>query len=283
MVVRCSVADTLEIRLGGVIGGRAVTPRSVDFRWLSPLVKSLSDAATIEADIDTVTLSKFAQRNRLTLALSEVVAIRDQAHSSGASYHFAMGADTADAFGRITAGLASLADNPLVPSAAQKVEEGITKAIRQGLTVQLLNGAKTPVFSESNPPPHLQVHPTRKVESELAIRIIRVGGKKPVARVQLLGSKQETSVSLPGEKSARELGNHLYRDAIISGPAEWVIDPERFFAPTRLLTFKVVNYQLLQPADTESVIDQLTKATRGVWDGVDPTNGDEVENAGSHP
>jgi hypothetical protein len=123
----------------------------------------------------------------------------------------------------------------------------------------------------SNPPPDLDVYPTRKFESEIAARVLRVGGKNPAVRVKLLGSGQDATLELGGEKVARELGNHLYRDAILRGQGEWVIDPSRFQAPTRLIKFKVSSLRLLRPVDIDTVIDEMTEATGGVWDKFDPT------------
>jgi hypothetical protein len=117
----------------------------------------------------------------------------------------------------------------------------------------------------------LDVYPTRKFESEIAAKVLRVGGKKPVARVKLLGSGQDATLELGGKQAARELGNHLYRDAILKGQGEWVIDPNRFSAPTRLIKFKVSSHRLLKPVDIDTVIDEMTEATGGIWDTVDPT------------
>lgn len=133
--------------------------------------------------------------------------------------------------------------------------------------------------SQSSPPPELPVYPTRKFESEIAVRLIRVGGKKKLARVRLLGSGTEATLQLGGEKVARELGHHLYRDAVVKGLGEWVVDPNRFSAPTKLLRFKVSGYRLIRPVSMHTIIDEMTRATGGVWDKVDPTDPTQVDDA----
>jgi len=42
------MADTLEIRLNGMIGGRPVTTRDIDFSEIKPLIDRLEKAALIE-------------------------------------------------------------------------------------------------------------------------------------------------------------------------------------------------------------------------------------------
>lgn len=138
--------------------------------------------------------------------------------------------------------------------------------------MQLINGVATPEFSKTNPPPVMAVHATRKVNSEIAVKLYWVGGKKnPLAKVELLGTKQTATVRLNGEIAARELGNHLYQLAVLSGSGLWVIDPKQFFRPTRLLSFKVASHRLLRPIATDTLFDRLSEATGGVWDETDVT------------
>ena len=277
------MADTLEIRLGGEVSGRFITTSDLDYAEISPLINNIESAALIEAGIDTMARlrgrpkSQMRPLGKVRLALSEAYTPQSGA-ALGAVYRFAVGPEMSDAVGKITAGLAGKVDNRLVPEAADKVREGLNRTIWSGLQVQLVNGIETPVFSTANPPPDLSVYPTRHFESEIAVRLLRVGGKKPAVRVKLLGSGQDVTLELSGEKVARELGVHLYRVAILRGQGEWVIDPKMFSKPTRLLRFKVLTHRLLKPVDADTVIEEMTKATDGVWDQVDPTK-PEVENA----
>lgn len=123
--------------------------------------------------------------------------------------------------------------------------------------------------------PVLPIHPTRRVESEVAVKLISVGGMKTRARVQLLSTNQMVTVRLPSQASARELGNHLYRNAVLSGTGEWVIDPRQFYRPTRLITFKVSSYRLLKPIAADELFERLSQAAGGVWDDTDPTSTEE--------
>lgn len=279
------MADTLEVRLGGRAAGRPITTGDLDFSEVRPLIDRLESAALIEAGIETMVHSGRRATNRevrpldpVRLALATVFTPADP-REFGAVYRFLVGAEALGAVSKITAGLAGLSASPLVPRAAHAVREGLHRTIRKGLSVQLVNGVTTPVFTTANPPPDLAVYPTRRAESEIAVRVLRVGGKRPVVRVKLLGSGQEATLDLGGEKAARELGNHLYRDAVLKGPAEWVVDPARFGAPTRLLKFKVATYRLLRPAVMDEVIDEMTAATGGAWDDTDPTAPEEVADA----
>jgi hypothetical protein len=276
------MADTLEIRLGGQVSGRAVTTRDLDYSEVHPLIDRIETAAIIEAGLDTLPRPGRRAKGQLRplspvrLALANVFT-PDGTDTLGAVYQFAVGSETSEAVSKITAGLARVAGNQLAPQAAEEVQKGLNRTIWRGLSVQLVNGVETPVFSVSNPPPPLDVYPTRKFESEIVTRVLRVGGKKPVARVRLLGSGQEVTLELSGPKAARELGHHLYRDAILKGQGEWVIDPSRFSVPTRLLRFKVSRIRLLQDVTIDTVIEEMTKATGGVWDHVDPTDPEQVE------
>lgn len=281
------MAETLELRLGGRLDGRFVTARELDFAEVRPLIDTLISAAMIESGMeDTPRTGPSGKRGSrslsdqpdrplkpVRLALTEAFTPEDT-HEFGAVYRFAVGADTEAAISKITAGLAGIGNSRLVPDAAAKVREGISRVIQRGLSIQMENGVETPKFSKRNPPPKLEVHPTRRFESEIAARLIRVGGSRPTARVKLLGSGQDVTLQLSGPKSARELGHHLYRDAILYGSGEWVIDPEKFYAPTRLLKFKVSNYRLLRDTTIDSVIEEMTEATGGIWDGVDPVGAD---------
>lgn len=278
------MADNLEIRLGGVVGGRPVTTRDIDFSEIRPLIHNLESAALIEAGID---LTAKAERRTggaarpltpVRLALAHAFTPADEV-KGGAVYQFAVGAQTAEAVARITAGLAGQHGVYLLPGTVEAVRKGLSRTINRGLSVQLVNGVKTPVFTDKNPPPHLPVHPTRRFDTQIAVRILRVGGKQPLARVQLLGSGQEATVELRSEKRARELGQHLYRDAVLKGSSEWVIDPNRYSVPTRLVEFVVSGYRLLRPTTADTVIDEMTRATGGVWDAVDPTKPDQVDDA----
>jgi hypothetical protein len=278
------MADNLEIRLGGIVGGRPVTTSDIDFSEIRPLIDKLESAALIEAGIDVT--AKAERRTGgaprpltpVRLALAHAFTPVNELEA-GAIYHFVVGAQTAEAVARITAGLAGRPGVYLLPGTVEAVRKALSRTINRGLSVQLVNGVKTPVFDNKNPPPKLTVHPTRRFDTQIAVRILRVGGKQPLARVQLLGSGQEATVELRSEKRARELGQHLYRDAILKGSSEWVIDPNRFSAPTRLVEFVVSGYRLLKPTTTDTVIDEMTKATGGVWDDVDPTNPEQVDDA----
>jgi hypothetical protein len=279
------MASNLEVRLGGEIGGTPVTTRSLDFSEIRPLFDCLENAVIIEAEIVVTTRDERRSRGPLKpltpvrLALARAGPPASGSEVLGAVYEFAVGAEAADAVARITAGLAGQDGIHLDPNAAEAVRRGLMRTIYRGLSVQLVNGVETPVFTVLNPPPDLPVHPTRKFETEIAAHILRVGGKGKLARVRLLGSGQEATVNLLGEGMARELGNHLYRDAILKGKGEWTVDPKRFFIPTRLLQFNVTGHRLLKPASMRTVIDEMTRATGGVWDDVDPTNPDQVQDA----
>ena len=75
----------------------------------------------------------------------------------------------------------------------------------------------------------------------------------------------------------------MSQNAILKGQGEWVVDSKRFFAPTRLLKFKVQTSKLLQPFDMDDVIDEMTKATDGIWDHVDPTDPNQIDDAAEEP
>lgn len=283
------MTETLEIRLGGRLAGRQVTAGDIDFSELDPLIERLEAATVIESGLDTVPAAKRRKGKAhplkaVRLALVDV-SVRGADASALVIYHFIVGSEVSKAVAKITAGLAGLAGNQILPEAAAEVRRGLTRTIWRGLSVQLVNGVATPSFSMSNPPPDLDVYPTRKFESEIAVHLFRVGGKKPTARVKLLGSGQDATLDLGGEKVARELGNHLYRDAILKGHGEWVIDPNRFSVPTRLIKFKVSSHRLLKPVDVDTVIDDMTEATGGIWDKVDPTKplDDGAEESGDLP
>ena len=266
------MANRLEIRLGSFAVHRSATPSTIDFKQLlAPLVKSVEEAISIEAGIYNQVGPKTQGSERLVLALTGV----SEHTTSEATYEFAVGHEVEAAVGQITAGLAGLPDRFVVPDAARRVREGLTRAVNRGLSVQLVNGVATPVFSRDNLPPTLASHPTRRVESEVAVKLVWVGGKRPAARVELLSTKQIVSVSLPGQSSARELGHHLYRNAVLSGIGQWVIDPKQFFRPTRLLSFKVSSFRLLTPIEPEVLFNRFAQATGGVWDDTDPTKMDD--------
>ncbi|HEV3440904.1 MAG TPA: hypothetical protein VG122_26355 [Gemmata sp.] len=275
--------ETLEIRLGGQFSGRSITAQDLDFSEIDPLFEHLEKATILESGVDEYsvprgrrTKNRIPQLKTVYLALITVLDF-EQISSFGVAYRFKVGRDISQAVSKITAGLAGLANNQIIPEAAAQVRKGLNRTIGRGLSVQLVNGVTTPVFTASHPPPDLDVYPTRKFESEIAARVFRVGGKTPTARVKLLGSGQDVTLQLSGEKAARELGNHLYRDAILKGQGEWVIDPKRFSVPTRLLKFKVQGSRLLKPVDVDDVIEEMTKATGGVWDNIDPTDPKQVE------
>lgn len=270
------MAETLEIRLGGQVAGRPVTPGDIDFSEIDPLVESLEAATIIESGLDNMPVSrrtkgKLHPLKTVRLALVAVSA-QQGATAAFVTYRFVIGREVSVAVSKITAGLAGRAGNQIVPEAAREVRKGLNRTIWRGLSVQLVNGVTTPLFSVANPPPDLDVYPTRKFESEIVARVLRVGGKKPAVRVKLLGSGQDATLELGGERVAREIGNHLYRDAILKGQGEWVIDPNLFSAPTRLVKFKVASHRLLKPVDVDTVIEEMTKATGGIWDNVDPTD-----------
>src|SRR5581483_2775318 len=109
----------------------------------------------------------------------------DKDIEAGAVYIFAVGPETAEAVSRITAGLAGTAGVRLTPGAAEAVRKTLLRTINRGLSVKLVNGVETPEFTEKNPPPELPVHPTRKFDTELAVRVLRVGDKEKLARVKL--------------------------------------------------------------------------------------------------
>lgn len=272
--------DSLELRLGGTINGRRVTTRDLDYTEIDPLIEKILGAALIEAGIERVPPTgrvKAGQLRSLSpvhLALENVYSPEGNQSDFGAIYRFVVGQDAQEAIAKITSGLAGVGNIKVVPEAAEKVRSGINRAILRGLTVQLENGVTTPTFSKDNPPPELEVYQTRKYESEIAARIVRVGGANPTARVRLLGSRQDATLDLMGAKAARELGHHLYRDAILKGTGEWVINPDRFYAPTRLIKFNVVSYRLLPDTTMDSVIDDMINATGGIWDGIDPVSAD---------
>jgi hypothetical protein len=276
------MADRLEIHLGGSPWGRPVTTRDIDFSELRPLIDSLEEAAIVESGIDTIARDERRARGparslppvRFSL---DAAFTPENGREAGAIYHFTVGSETVAAVGRITAGLAGSTGVFIEPEAAQAVRKGLLRTINRGLSVQLINGSKTPVFSRANPPPPLPAHPVRKFDTEIAVKILRVGGKKRLARVLLLGSKQEATVELGSEKQARELGTHLYLDAVLKGSSEWTIDPDRFSTPKRLLKFAVSTYRLLAPTTNGRVIDEMTQATGGIWDDVDPTDPEQVE------
>jgi hypothetical protein len=270
--VWCTVADTLEIRLRSASTLRTAAPSTIDFkRLLAPLVKDIADAAAIEAGIEPYSAGRDRRGEAgepLILALAKIS--EPDGPGSGANYNFTVGPVAINAIGQITAGLAGRPDSYVVPDAARHVRDGLNRIIHRGLSVQLVNGVATPEFSSDNPPPPIAVHPTRELESEVAVKLLWVGGKKPSARVELLGSKQNVSVRLSGPTAARELGHHLYHNAVLFGRGEWVIDPKQFFRPTRLLAFKATGYRLLQPVSPEALFDRLAAAAGGVWDDTDP-------------
>ncbi len=274
------MADTLEIRLGGAPAGRRLGVEDLDYSEVSPLLKRILTATEIEANIDRVPVTLGRPKSRrgthrelraVRLALASVKTAAD-GEGPVASYLFAVGAEAAEAVGKITAGLSGSAV-PLVPEAAAEVAAGISRAIGSGLSVQLVNGVTTPRFTSSNPPPKLAVSPTRRCEGQIAAKLLRVGGhgKHPLARVELLGSGHQATLTLSGKQAARELGNHLYSDAVLFGVGEWVIDQDRFGMPTRLLHFRVDKYRLLDDATMGEVVDNMAAASAGGWDGVDPS------------
>lgn len=246
-------SDRLDIGIGSETPGRQLPPERIAFSSLAPLVRQLEQAAVVEAGIDPTpppVIRGSRPQPPTVLALTQVVRPAGESKTGeiDAVYRFAVGREVADAVSRITAGLAGLPASELVPAAAGHVRDGLLNAIHRGWAVQLVNGTTTPVFSTRNPPPVLAQQPTRSFASEIAARVIRVGGKdskRPRARVQLLGVAGEASVVLSGPSAARALGNHLYRDVVLVGHGEWVVDPNRFMAPSRLLTFKVNDYRLL--------------------------------------
>jgi len=265
------MAKRLEIKLGYVT--RVAKPSSIDFkRLLSPLVRSVEEAIAIEAGLE-----QRADGNgeaRIVLALTDV----KESSESEAIYDFAVGEEVEDAVAQITAALAGVPDRRVVPDAARRLREGLNKAVRRGISVQLVNGVATPVFSTSNPPPAMAMYATRKVDSEIVVKLISSGGKRPSARVQVLGTDQYVTVRLPGATAARMMGNHLYNHAVLHGRGLWVVDPKQFFKPTRLLSFKVSTYRLLEPYRPADLFDRPSDATGGVLDEIDVTKSqDEME------
>ena len=267
------MADTLEIRLSRDGGRRLSTPTGIDFRRsLSPLVAGLSEAIAIEAGIDTTPDRRRSASDASDASDTVILDLNsvNKEKSGVASYQFSLGADAANAVGLITAALCEQPGSRLLHDTAEKVTDAIQKTIRRGWEVQLVNGVATPVFSDRNPPPGIVPHQTRTYDTEIAVKLLWVGGVKPSARVELHGSRQVVSVKLGSGDAARELGNHLYRDAVLSGRAEWVVDPDQFFRPTRLVKFKVSDYHLLEHVHVDVMFDRLAKATHGVWDDTDP-------------
>jgi hypothetical protein len=269
------MAETLEIRLGGKVGDRPIAARDIDYSEIDPLIERLEKATAIESGLDEMPVSKRGKGRLHPLKTVRLALVAVESRLSKISavvvYQFVVGAEIEKAVAKITAGLAGQRGNQLVPEAAHKVRHGLYRTIYRGLSVQLVNGVTTPEFSVSNLPPDLDKYPTRKFESEIIAKVLRVGGKKPAARVKILGSGQEATLELGGATAARELGTHLYRDAVLKGYGEWVIDPDRFYAPTRLVKFKVSSHQLLKPVDIDTVVDEMTEASGGIWDQVDPT------------
>ncbi len=277
-------SERLDIGIGSESPERQLPPERIEFSSLSPLVRQLEQAAVVEAGIDpnpTPVIRGSRSQPPPVFALTQVVRPTNGAQPGqiDAVYQFTVSREVADAVGRITAGLAGLPNSKLVPAAAEHVRDGLLNAIRRGWAVQLVNGTTTPIFTTRNPPPDLAQQPTRSFASEIAARVIRVGGKntrRPNARVQLLGTADEATVSLPGVSAARALGNHLYGEVVLAGLGEWVVDPGRFNAPSRLLSFKVSDYRLL-----DSRLDhppaRLADVLGGVWDHIDPTDARQMD------
>lgn len=276
-------SERLDIGIGSESPQRQLPPERIEFSSLAPLVRELEQAAVAEAGIDSnpaPVIRGSRTQPAPVFALSQVVrpARGPQSGQIDAVYQFTVGRDVADAVSRITAGLAGLPSSELVPAAAKHVSDGLLNAIRRGWAVQLVNGTTTPVFSTRNPPPTLAQQPTRSFASEIAARVIRVGGKntkRPNARVQLLGTAGEATVVLPGVSAARALGNHLYGEVVLAGYGEWVVDPKRFMAPSRLLKFKVSDYRLLDPRGGNPP-ECLADVLGGVWDHIDPANHEQM-------
>src|SRR5579871_5249982 len=124
--VATTMADTLEIRIGGEVGGRSITTRDLDYSEINPLIEHLESAAVIDAGIDP---SRPGGRPQQLRPLGKVRLALAHAYTPGngkpfgAVYEFAVGPETADSVSKITAGLAGLTDRPLIPEAAQQVRK----------------------------------------------------------------------------------------------------------------------------------------------------------------
>src|SRR5947209_2224535 len=136
------MADTLEIRLGGRIGGRTVTTRDLDFSDVRPLIDHIESAVMIEAGIDPVSShgprpkGQVRPLGQVRLALSRAFTPK-RADAFGAVYEFAVGPEAAEAVSKITSGLAGQTSSHVVPDAAEKIRLGLNRAIGRGLSVQL--------------------------------------------------------------------------------------------------------------------------------------------------
>jgi hypothetical protein len=256
------VASQLQIRLGSDSSQSKIAPSQFDFRRvLSPIVDEFSQAVAIEACFDA-------------RAMPDVVLALDGIQADGpdnaTTYSFAVGEDSQEAVGNITANLAGVGRRPILPDAAVHVKASLGHAIRRGLSVQLVNGVSTPRFTSESQPPLMAEHMFREVETEIEAKVLWAGGAVPSARVRVSGSNQIVTVKLPSEQTARELGNHLYRYVMLTGTAKWIVDPSRFFRPTRLVEFSAKRCRTLPPLSTDRMFDVLAESTGGELDMIDP-------------
>lgn len=260
------MGSELDIRIGLGSSQRGLRAADVDFdTQLAPLVSGIRSAAKIEAGIAVPVVPSKESRPPL-FALNSV----DSNSVGSVNYRFLLAPEVTEAVGHLTAGLAGK-PSAIVPKAADAIKDTINKAIRSGLTVQLKNGVETPRFTKENPPPDLAKSEVRRFLTELYVQVIRVGGKPPKAEVFVHGLGKKVTVRVSGVASARELGNHLYNDAVLIGMATFVVDPERFYSPTKLLAFKEESHRLLRSTATEKLFEELSKASGGAWDHVDPS------------
>jgi hypothetical protein len=269
------MADTLDIKLGRPGGG--LTPMSVDFSIVADLLQGLETAVVTEAGIDRLRYPDSKMRGKsLPFHNLSVLKVGQGVGPDGqptAEYDCAVGPELVVPVSRITAALAGTAIVPLTSEAAEQTKKCLERVIRLGLSVQLVNGVHTPVFQQSHPVPDLLTTNERRVTSEIAVRIIRVGGKhRATAVVELLTTGEQVTANLGrNRKRAKELANHLYGDAMLQGEAVWEIDTQNFGAPKRLLKFEVTGHRLLESVPLPVLFDELAQATGGAWDHIDVT------------
>ena len=260
------MSNFLEIRIRRE-GKAESRPEDVDFAAdLSPLVRSISEAAVIEAGVNPTR----GKGSSPSLALESLTPVRGLAAGdriAAPSYRFLVNKDLEAAVSHLTAGLAGDPGVRLVPQAAERLLSGVNRA-RKRFTVQIENGVVTPAFSKKSPPPMIASVETREFDTEIGVYVEWTGGRRPSAKVILHGSGQRITVNLPTEAAMREV---LHHDAVLSGRAQYVVDPDRFYKPVRLLSFKTTSYKRLRRVATEVLFEELAAATGGVWDAVDPS------------
>lgn len=109
------------------------------------------------------------------------------------------------------------------------------------------NTAGTRTFTASHPPPEVAEELYTTGETELAVEVIRAGGVRPRAFVRQMGSGDKFPVQGIHKQVIQDLGERLYKRAVIVGEATW-----------RLPDWKVVGFYLRSvapfpeqnPADT---------------------------------